>query len=59
MSLLIERMRRLESSESRIIPSMLSYSSSETYAPITSIERTYATKGGRTTGAGRGVRRRS
>ena len=40
ISLFTERMRRRESSESRIMPSMLLYSSRHTYAPISAIERT-------------------
>lgn len=40
MSFVMERMRRRDSSESRIMPSILLYSSSETYAPISAIDLT-------------------
>merc|ERR1719478_865824 len=41
MSLDTERMRRRVSSERRIIPSMLLYSSSWTYAPISAMDLTW------------------
>lgn len=44
MSLVTERMRRLESSDSKIMPSMLLYSSSDTYAPISAMLLTCATR---------------
>jgi len=37
MSLLMERIRRRESSDSRIMPSMLLYSSRLTYAPMSAM----------------------
>ena len=40
-SLLMERMRRRDSSLSMIMPSMLLYSSKLTYAPISAMERTF------------------
>ena len=41
MSFVMERMRRRESSESRIIPSMPLYSSRDTYAPISAMDFTW------------------
>mmetsp|Transcript_12923 Transcript_12923/g.31713 ORF Transcript_12923/g.31713 Transcript_12923/m.31713 type:complete len:208 (+) Transcript_12923:520-1143(+) len=50
MSFLTERMRRRDSSESRIIPSVSSYSSSDTYTPITSMRFTSTTTVSSTSG---------
>lgn len=46
MSLVIERMRRRDSSDSRIMPSMPLYSSSDTYAPISAMDLTCFGGGG-------------
>lgn len=40
MSLVMDRIRRRESSDNKIMPSMLSYSSRRTYAPISAIDNT-------------------
>mmetsp|Transcript_19202 Transcript_19202/g.67780 ORF Transcript_19202/g.67780 Transcript_19202/m.67780 type:complete len:297 (-) Transcript_19202:145-1035(-) len=49
-SLLMERMRRRDSSDSMIMPSMLLYSSSVTYAPISAIDLTFTITSSSTSG---------
>mmetsp|Transcript_31145 Transcript_31145/g.62798 ORF Transcript_31145/g.62798 Transcript_31145/m.62798 type:complete len:294 (-) Transcript_31145:124-1005(-) len=50
ISFLTERMRRRESSERRIMPSVSSYSSSDTYTPMTSMRLTSTTTVSSTSG---------